>query len=32
VIIDRNGKIVWKKFGAILPNDAELVKAVEGAL
>lgn len=32
VIIDRNGKIVWKKFGAIMPNDAELVKAVEGAL
>ena len=32
VIIDRNGKIVWKKFGAIMPNDEELVKAVEGAL
>lgn len=32
VIIDRTGKIVWKKFGAIMPNDEELVKAVEGAL
>jgi cytochrome c biogenesis protein CcmG, thiol:disulfide interchange protein DsbE len=32
VIIDRSGKIVWKKFGAIMPNDQELVRAVEGAL
>lgn len=32
VLIDRNGKIVWKKFAAIMPNDEELVKAVEGAL
>ena len=32
VVIDRTGKIVWKKFGAIMPNDAELTRAIEGAL
>jgi thiol-disulfide isomerase/thioredoxin len=32
VIVDRSGKIVWKKFGAIMPNDAELTKAIESAL
>jgi len=32
VVIDRNGKIVWKKFGAIMPNDAELTRAIESAL
>ncbi|MDQ3280980.1 MAG: TlpA family protein disulfide reductase [Acidobacteriota bacterium] len=32
VILDRSGKIVWKKFGAIMPNDPELTKAIEAAL
>jgi cytochrome c biogenesis protein CcmG, thiol:disulfide interchange protein DsbE len=32
VIIDRNGKIVWKKFGAIMPDDQELKKAIESSL
>jgi thiol-disulfide isomerase/thioredoxin len=32
VLVDRDGKIVWKKFGAIMPGDKELVKAIEGAL
>ena len=32
VIIDRNGKIVWKKFGAIMPDDPDLKKAIESAL
>lgn len=32
VVIDRNGKIVWKKFAAIMPDDPELKKAIEGAL
>ena len=32
VVIDRTGKIVWKKFGAIMPNDAELIRAIESAL
>ena len=29
---DRNGRIVWKKYGAIMPNDQELEKAIEKAL
>lgn len=32
VIIDRTGKIVWKKFGAIMPDDPELKSAIESAL
>jgi cytochrome c biogenesis protein CcmG, thiol:disulfide interchange protein DsbE len=32
VVIDRNGKIVWKKLGAIMPGDEELTKAIESAL
>jgi thiol-disulfide isomerase/thioredoxin len=32
VIVDRNGKIVWKKYGPILPNDRSLESAVEAAL
>jgi hypothetical protein len=32
VVIDRSGKIVWKKFGAIMPDDPELKKAIESAL
>ncbi len=32
ILIDRNGKIVWKKFGAILEGDQELAKAIAAAL
>lgn len=32
VLIDRDGKIVWKRFGQIAPNDPELMKAIEAAL
>ena len=32
VIIDRAGKIVWKKYGAIMPGDEELTKALDAAL
>lgn len=32
VLIDRNGKIVWKKLGAIFENDPELKKAIEETL
>jgi cytochrome c biogenesis protein CcmG, thiol:disulfide interchange protein DsbE len=32
IIVDRSGKVVWKKFGAIMPNDQELEKAIESAL
>ena len=32
VVIDRNGRIVWKKFGAIMPEDQELKKAIESSL
>lgn len=32
VVIDRAGKIVWKQFGAIEPNDPALVQAIEKAL
>ncbi len=32
VLIDRNGKILWKRFGAITENDAELNQAIESAL
>jgi thiol-disulfide isomerase/thioredoxin len=32
VLIDRGGRIVWKKIGAIMPNDAELTGAIEKAL
>jgi thiol-disulfide isomerase/thioredoxin len=32
VLLDRSGKIVWKRYGAIMPNDAELQKAIESAL
>jgi thiol-disulfide isomerase/thioredoxin len=32
VVLDRNGRIVWKKVGAILPGDQELKKAIEDAL
>jgi thiol-disulfide isomerase/thioredoxin len=32
VLLDREGKIVWKRLGAIMPNDVELAKAIEAAL
>lgn len=32
VLLDRNGKIVWKKFGAITPGDDAATKAIEAAL
>lgn len=32
VIVDRQGKIVWRKYGPILPNDRALVVALETAL
>jgi peroxiredoxin len=32
VILDRNGKILWKKFGQIEANDAELKSVIEKAL
>jgi peroxiredoxin len=32
VLIDRQGRIVWKKIGAIMPKDDELTKAIEKAL
>jgi peroxiredoxin len=32
VIVDRSGRVVWKKYGAIEPNDDELRKAIEKAL
>ena len=32
VLVDRGGKIVWKKYGAILENDQELDAAIKKAL
>jgi peroxiredoxin len=32
VLLDRSGKIVWKRLGMIEKNDQELVKAIEAAL
>lgn len=32
ILLDREGRIVWKKFGAIMPKDEELTKAIEAAL
>ena len=32
VLLDARGKIVWKHYGAILQNDADLLKAIEAAL
>jgi thiol-disulfide isomerase/thioredoxin len=32
VLVDRSGKIVWKKYGAIMQGDEELKKAIETAL
>jgi thiol-disulfide isomerase/thioredoxin len=32
IVVDRRGKIVWKRYGAIMEGDEELKKAVESAL
>ena len=32
VLLDRTGRIVWKRIGAIPANDAELLRAIEQAL
>ncbi len=32
ILVDRSGKIVWKKYGAIMQGDEELKKAIEAAL
>ena len=32
ILLDRDGKIVWKKLGAIMPEDKELEAAIETAL
>lgn len=32
VLVDRSGKIVWKRYGAIMPGDEGLKKAIEAAL
>lgn len=32
VLLDRNGRIVWKQYGLIQPEDKELIQAIEKAL
>lgn len=32
LLIDRDGKIVWRQIGAVMPNDAKLKAAVEKAV
>lgn len=32
VVVDRSGKVVWKKYGPVMPNDRSLETAVEAAL
>lgn len=32
VLVDRTGKIIWKKLGIVTTTDADLVKALEQAL
>src|SRR5205823_2562109 len=32
LLLDRNGKIVWRQIGAIMPNDSKLKAAVEKAV
>lgn len=32
VLVDRTGKIVWRRIGAIMEGDAELKKAIEEAV
>jgi len=31
-IVDRSGRVIWKKYGAIEPNDDELRQAIEKSL
>jgi cytochrome c-type biogenesis protein len=31
-LVDRKGRVVWKKYGLITPSDPELKKAIESAL
>ncbi len=31
-LVDRDGKVVWKHIGIVLPNDETLAKAIEQAL
>ena len=32
VLVDRNGKIVWRQIGAIAPHDPKLTRALDAAL
>ncbi|HYO78404.1 MAG TPA: TlpA disulfide reductase family protein, partial [Thermoanaerobaculia bacterium] len=32
VLLDRSGKIVWKRYGLVTKNDKELAAAIESAL
>lgn len=32
VLLDRDGKVVWKKMGAVMPNDTELEQSIEKSL
>lgn len=32
VIVDRTGKVIWKKFGVVTSTDAEMLRALEQAL
>ena len=32
VLLDRQGKIVWKKYGAIEAGEADLTRAIEQAI
>lgn len=32
ILVDRSGKITWKKLGAIMPNDPEIEIAIKAAL
>lgn len=32
VIVDRSGKVVWKKFGTVTTSDAAMMRALEQAL
>jgi thiol-disulfide isomerase/thioredoxin len=32
VLIDRKGKVVWKKYGVIEENEAQLLRAIEKSL
>lgn len=32
ILVDRTGKITWKKLGAVMPNDPEIEVAIKSAL